>query len=471
MFNNPLIKRYRLSAMRPAQVVIYVVIYLVVLSIMGMINEKLYGFCPELFKQLYFQLFFIQAMFLLAWSSYNSSAAIREEIVTNSFDFFKMLPLTANQKTVGILIGKNLFVLILAAINFILMTICGFVAEINMMLQLQIISVTAAVSILINSFALLGSIQPDMKKNHSGIALIVLMMFFFIPLIGNAVAAIYGGQELEKLTVYFYTLEIPLIWLIALIALYFACWTIKGVLRKFTYERSPLFTPFGAFLFLIGYGFVILGLFKRFLSLDICEGVNVYAFWWVCFIPVIVIPFLSRKSFENYIEYLGGKQFQSSGRSFRLAMFCNSNLLTGVFLYLIWTVFALVSLWIAKSDFVYKLLIIATYFTSYMFFVLMLELFNVISPSIKKIGILLGFIFGLYVVLPLILAGVFDNEQLVKYSPFGLMVMLLDSKEVHYKFFAFFIVYNIALSSLPAFFIARRYFYIIKTRKEMLLST
>lgn len=470
MFNNPLIKRYRLSAMRPTQVIIYIAIYLVILMLIGILNEKSTGFSTQMFKNIYCQLIIIQAMFLLAWSSFNSSSAIREEIVTNSYDFFKMLPLTAGQKTIGILIGKNLFVIILAAINFILMCMCGIIGEINFMLHLQIICVIIAFSIFLNSFGLMTSIQPDRKKTQSGIIGIVFVIFFFFPfLIGNAIDVIYDGKELEKIEIYFYDLEIPLLWIITLITLFYSCWMIKGTLRKFTYERSPLFTPFGAFLFMIGYGLIILGLFYNFLRFERYSG-DVYVFGTVCFIPALLIPFMSRKTFENYIEHLGAKHLQSENLNLNTALLCYSNLLTGITLYLVWAVFAFMALWITKTVNAYNIMVMLSYFASYLFVILMLELFNVLSPSVKKIGILLGFVFGLYAFLPLILAGVLDNEQLVKYSPFGLIGMLIDSDVIQYKFMSIFIIYNIVISLLPVFFIVRRYLYIVQARKQMLLS-
>ena len=140
MFNNPLIKRYRLSAMRPTQVAIYITIYTVILLLGGMISCKIFDTPHELFNGLYFQLIFIQAAFLIVWAPLNSSSAIRDEITSNSYDFFKMLPLSPLAKIVGILIGKNILVFILSAINFILMFIAGLLAFKSLLFQLQLFS-------------------------------------------------------------------------------------------------------------------------------------------------------------------------------------------------------------------------------------------------------------------------------------------------------------------------------------------
>jgi hypothetical protein len=468
MLNNPLIKRYRLSAMRPAQVAIYVTIYIVILLLGTMISCKIFQTNQELFTGLYFQLIFIQAAFLIVWAPLNSSSAIRDEITSNSYDFFKMLPLYPSAKIAGILIGKNILVFILSTINFVLMFITGSLAFKSLLFQSQIASVMLSLSLFVNSAALLGSIRPDNKKKQSGMALVFLAMFFFVPMIINAIAVIHEYGDLEALNVYFYNFKIPLMWLITLIALYFSCWAIKGCLRKFTYERSPLFTPFGTFLFMIGHGAIVLGLFYNSLWM-IKSTSDYYAFWMVCFIPVVILPFMSRKSFESYIEFLGNKQARSGcSKNLMSAMLYNSNLATASGIYIIWTIFCLVAGFVVQSSLAFDFSLLAVLLISYIFLMLMFELFNVIGPSVKKIGILVGFVAGLYIFLPIILAGVFDNQDFLKFSPFGLLGILIDSGKTDSKFLIIFAAYNIAISLVPVIVVFSKYFSIIDTRKKML---
>lgn len=467
MFNNPLIKRYRLSAMRPAQVFIYIAIYLIILLLMGIINEKSTGFSTKMFKDIYFQLLFIQVIFLFGWAPFNSSAAIRDEIISDSYDFFKMLPLTPAQKTAGILVGKNLFVFILAAINFFLMFICGIIGEFNLKLQFQLFVVIISVSFFLNSGGLLSSIQPNIRKNEAGSRIvIVLLAIFGLPFLFGAIDFIDSGKQLEGLAIHFYNIKIPVLLLISLFALFYSCWMIKGSLRKFTYERSPLFTPLGAVLFMVTFEIIVLGLFFYQLKYEPYRG-DIYFYGVASLIPALIIPFASRKTCDDYIEFLGRKQSQSANINLKAALLGRSNMLTWIAVFLAWTIFTVAALFISNKAGKFNFMTIAVYFSAYLFVLFMFELFNVLSPSIKKIGLLLGFIVGLYIALPMILGGVLDNEHLVKYSPIGLFILFIDNEYVGYNFLIGFTIFNLVLASIPGLFVFGTYLRIVQTRYQM----
>jgi TRAP-type mannitol/chloroaromatic compound transport system permease small subunit len=52
----------------------------------------------------------------------------------------------------------------------------------------------------------------------------------------------------------------------------------------------------------------------------------------------------------------------------------------------------------------------------------LIEIHAIYSSNNQKIGYLLGFIGALYFILPLILGGLFDNDYLMMFSPFGLLM-------------------------------------------------
>ena len=137
MVSNPLIQRYRYSALRPKQFWVYVTIYISIILLLVSINysgykyQTFFGDITEFYKSLYYQFLTFQVLMLFIWSAYNSGSAIKEEILNKSFDFFRMLPLPAHKKAIGILIGKNLLVLLFGAINLAFLIYFGLAGKIN----------------------------------------------------------------------------------------------------------------------------------------------------------------------------------------------------------------------------------------------------------------------------------------------------------------------------------------------------
>ena len=290
MVSNPLIQRYRYSTLRPKQFWIYVTIYISISLLIVLINYSGYKYqtffkdITEFYKSLYYQFLTFQVIILFIWSAYNSSSVIKEEILNKSFDFFRMLPLPAHKKALGILIGKNLVVLLFAAINLVLLIYFGLAGEININLQAQILLILISTTIFANLISLLLSINPAKKSKSSGIVLILLAVFFLVPMMINAIAALSSVDELEHYTVYLFKIKIPILLLISFIALYLSCWIFKGILRRFTYEQKPLFTRKGALLFSLGYIFILVGLYYTYIPKEGPE--LIYSYWLITLIPI-----------------------------------------------------------------------------------------------------------------------------------------------------------------------------------------
>ena len=154
MVRNPIIQRYRYSTLRPKQLWIYVTIYISIILLIVFINYSAYKYqdsfedITEFYKSLFYQFLAFQVIILFVWSAYNSGSAIKEEILNKSFDFFRMLPLPAHKKAFGILIGKNLVVLLFAAINLAFLIYFGLAGKISINLQGQILLILISITII-----------------------------------------------------------------------------------------------------------------------------------------------------------------------------------------------------------------------------------------------------------------------------------------------------------------------------------
>lgn len=475
MVNNPLIQRYRYSTLRPKQFWIYVTIYISIILLTVSINYSVYKYqtffkdITAFYKSLYYQFLTFQVIILFIWGAYNSGSAIKEEILNRSFDFFRMLPLPAHKKALGILIGTNLVVLLFGAINLVLLAYFGLAGEININLQGQILLILISITILANSTALLSSINPASKSKSSGIVFILLAIFFLVSMMIQAVIALSSVDELEHYPVYFFKIKIPILLLISLIALYFSCWIFKGILRRFTHEQEPLFTRKGALLFLLGYIFIAVGLYYTYIPKERSE--LIYTYWLLTLIPVLLIPLGSLRNLDKYIEYSRFIQSRPKLRKTGLVpIVMYSNLALAITLFAIWTVSSTGAIFFAEcaamklGSNLYNIFVLLT---CYLFLVLLLEMYVVYNPASNKIGLLLGFIAALYVILPLILSGIFESEIIYIYSPAGFIAALFKEPNLNISIKTSFWLMNALFCVFPALLIFKRYNYILTQRQKM----
>jgi hypothetical protein len=406
---------------------------------------------------------------LFIWSAYNSGSAIKEEILNKSFDFFRMLPLPAHKKALGILIGKNLLVLLFGAINLVFLTYFGLAGKININLQGQILLMLISITILANLTSLLSSINPAKKSKSSGIVLILLAIFFLVPMMINAVVALSSINELQNYPVYFFKVKIPILLLISFIALYFCCWFFKGILRRFTHEQEPLFTRKGALLFLLGYIFMVIGLYYIYIPKEGTEVI--YSYWLITLVPILLILLGSLRKLDNYIEY--SRDFQgkpTSGKTSIFPMLMYSNLSLAIALFAIWAVSSIgITFFADYADmkFLSSLYSIFILLTCYLFLVLLLELYVVYMPVSNKIGLLLGFIVILYLILPLILSGIFESDIIYLYSPAGFIASLFDDSNTNITIKTTFCLMNVLFCVFPALLVWKRYNFILAQRQKM----
>lgn len=478
MFDNPLIRRYRYSLMRPRQFWIYMAIYIALLIMLFFINYTgfkhglMYKTFDALCRSIYYQLLVIQVLVLWVWGSFNASSAIKEEVFEKTYDFFRVLPIPARAKAVGILVGKNLIVLVLAAINLVLLLLFGLIGEVKTILLGQVVLVLACAAILANSVALLSSINPKGKRKKGSIVGFILLAFFLGPMIINGLIEFAKVKNIETTMARFFELKLPIMVLTSLVVLYFSCWSIKGILRKFTREDEPLFTRFGALLFMVGYEFVLFGLFYPYLS-DISHYPELGAravnctYRLISLFAVLAVPLASVRSFDRYLE-LGGLVRKRTGRRMgMLRQLTHSNLSLALGLFAIWAAVAILTTHLAKLDTLYHLRVMAVFLSFYLFLILLVEVYVVVSPYAAKVRILLIFIVGVYAIFPLILGGLFDSDQLYLHSPFGYVIDMFGQADQDINAQVTVIAVNLLLCAVPLAVVLKRYRQVITARQKM----
>jgi len=474
--HNAMLRRYRCSVLRPSQLWIYVTIYVAVAILILFVNHSIRQakdnpiIYEKYYNTLYYQFLALQTLLLLFWATFNSRSAVRQEVSDKTYDFFRLLPFSAMQKTVGILVGKNLAALLLACFTFILILLFGILGKVSASLQLQVILLMLTATLFTNSAALLSSGAGLRKQARMSVAAWILMFMFlgplFVQLLFLPFFAISQIRKADLVTVPFYRLDILILVLVGLILLYFSIWCILGILRKFTYENEPLFTRIGAFIFLVGYEVVVLGLFyahfARFQP-------SVYAFWLASLVPVVFVPLASVKTFDNYLEHCGLIRGSSANhKSMPLVLFTYSNLTLAFVLFAVWTGFAFATSRMGMLSPGQSLFDIAVVLSFCLFLLLLLELNVLYGPVFGKLGLLLAFIAILHLFLPIILWATIDNTSLYYYCLFGFFAHLFNP--LHVKTIAAHspvLVVNLLLCIVPLLLVSKRYLYILRLRKGM----
>ncbi len=477
ILNNPLMRRYRCSLLRFSQLWIYLTIFIAVIVLLLYMNYSFYQtksdtieiekFC----KNVYYQLLVIQIVVLWIWATINSRSAIKNEVFNKTYDFFRLLPLSALQKTAGILLGRNLLPILFAAINFILLLTFGSLGKVSSFLQIQVILLLLSTALFTNSVALLLSNTATVKKQaKTSIFVWILLLFLGAPILLPSIffshRAIWHVHKIENYLVEFYNINIPVLLLITSVLLYLSIWNVIGLVRKFTLETEPLFSRIGALLYLLGYEFIAIGIVLPHLRESI---VYLYLFWLASLIPVVFIPLGSIKSFDHYLECCGLRRAGFHiGKSMTSALFLNSNLTLAVGLFFIWGIISAFLAMISKAEPSLYFFYLVIIFSFYLFLLLLLEIYVVYSPIYNKISILLIFLTILYLILPLLLSFTLRIPSLRFYSPFGFFVHIINPfARRDFNIYTSVLIVNLLLCVIPAFLISKRYFHILALRSKM----
>jgi hypothetical protein len=455
--------------MRPAQFWVYVGIYISVIGLMLLINysiylqQDLYKTLSSLFDSLYIQFLILETFILLLWGAINCGSAINAEKTERTYDFFKMLPLPAYKKMLGILIGSNLVVLLLAGINLVFMVFFGVIGTTSSKMLLETLFALACGAFLLNTIGLLSSLCSKTKAKGSKVGVIIVLLIFGIPFLMHAVFAISQVNKLEGMGAKFYGLTLPVLVLAGLIMLYFTAWNIIGIIRKFNKDLMPLFTRFGSLLYLIGYEAILLGLLLPHLCKYTEEMLMTY--WWLSIVPVVFIPFGASLDIKGYQELAASYRTKISSPARRRFVFLTmSNVALGIVIFLIWAIVSFVFFLVPSIfqshppyDIIRLTLVILTFAGFYIFLLLLVEFGLTYQTERSRIGLLAVFIGVVYVILPLIIGGIFDNEKFVSFSPAGFFVLVVSDELKGIVPFIKICLYNLLLLVIPAVLVARKY--------------
>ncbi|NQT92229.1 MAG: hypothetical protein HQ559_05675 [Lentisphaerae bacterium] len=465
MQSNPLIERFRFSLMRPRQFWVYLGIYITVavlillINISFELNKSFFGFNHLCFS-LFVQFSTLQIIILWVWASVNAGSAIRDEIRDKSYDFFKLLPMPAWKKAVGIMVGKNLVAHLLGTVTFLLLVGAGLLADVSIGSLSELVLLLVTVSIFLNLVALVASTQQQQKKtnrNMNALWLVILVFFLLGPIIG-LFGELFDDGSVAQFTIPFFCWHPRGLLLISALAVYSSVWLFKGVCRRFRAEREPLFTRAGAILFMLGFLLVAFGLYSPHLEGE--DGMRVaVSFWAVAVVVSWLVALATAHRFDSYVEKAYSN---SSAWSFMLKQ---SNLAAALPLGTMWlaaAIVAAISADIAVADALLWLLPIVAF---YAFYVLLTELFVVYSPVVRNVHVLLAFVGLLLAVLPLILGGLFQNPLYLG-SPFGYFGYLIaeqgkDMEALH----AVWIVY-LLLSALATRLVVSRYREVLRLSQQ-----
>ncbi|MEN8127138.1 MAG: hypothetical protein ABFR90_04945 [Planctomycetota bacterium] len=472
MTANPLIRRYRFSQFRPQQLVIFGVLYGCVLSLLLFINISIYRFgdafnsSNTLYDSLFIQFTIMQILMMWLLMPMNCSSAIQKEISEKSFDFFRMLPIPAYHKATGILVGRNLFNLIIAGINFIFCVVFGILAELPPALLIQLLLLLICFSLALNFASLLSSILSFKKARSNVLALVLLAIFGFGPVMGGLFEAVDNG-DIQAFKVHFITIEVPILYLISAYVLVAAVWFFVGVLRRFSFEYQSLCSRKGAIFLMITYLFLLYGIFHHFLF-DASELARYhqpepfYIFYILGLFPLALIPLFSMRTFDQYVEITRTSKCQNG---LLLRQFLHSNLFLGIILFALWALVMNVLCVLTKNPVFEYATFSLLLLTCYLVVVCLVELYTLYVSESGKIGYLLGFIAGLYFILPLIFSAIFENDYVALFSPFGLIAQFGDRMSPIEWFPV--VVWNMVILLPLGLLVGRKYLQIDRVRSEI----
>jgi len=476
ILGNPLIRRYRYSLFRRSHLWVYLTIYTSVVLLLLFVNVSIRDLGGEavaggqFFRRLYHQFVMIEIVILWGWCTLNSKSALPDEVANKTYDFFRLLPLSALQKTLGILVGRNLLSLLFAVVTLGPMTLFGLLGGVDLPLQIQIVLVLLSIALCTNAVVLLSSSTSPKRQGKTGPGVWLLLMVLSIPFfLGPFFASLRELTQSYDTTTHrvaFYTIDVPLLPLIICVALYFGFWCVLGLLRKFTFEGAALFNRPGAVLFLLGYELLVLGLFLPHLP---GGAVPQYFLWLVVsLLAVVLIPVGSINDCGVYLERSGRPAAHAPDRNAPWRLWRHSNLTLGLGLLAVWIVFFVVAG--RRSGVSPRQLAqdTVTLLSFYALLLLLLEVYVVYEPVFGKMGILVAFLVLLDLFLPLLLAGTLQMPSLRFYSPFAFFIDIGSSGDVERNAsWVSILAVNFGLSLIPALVVWRRYGQILALRRAM----
>ena len=362
----------------------------------------------------------LQALLLGVVGALLAGSAIQQEHAEKSIDFFRLLPLSPASRIVGILVGRNIVVLGLAAVNTLLVLGCGAAGGVSLRLVLEFLACAWIGGAAAMLFALLLSTHAPRRPTASQAGAAVLAAVFLLPY-GIGLALNWHTTFPDGAYIPFFGWPVRLFVFLAALALYAGCWFVAGLCRRFGHERATVFSPAGARANLAGAAAILAGVLWSFARRE--PRVALLTFWCGTAVFLLLALFGSCRSWDDYQEAYG-----RSGRGPGWGSANRSNLAHGAGMILLWG--ALAALAGLRTGRVLPPVAIMACMAFWGAFLALWEMSVTHAACSPRIHLLTGFLAGFYLILPLVLGAVLDAPELMAISPMGYIVALGDRAAV-----------------------------------------
>lgn len=483
MFNNPLIERYQHSALRPRHAWIYALIYLVSMALIVFLNwaNARVGlrFTEQdeigLLRELFGQFVIVECIILFIWGSSNVASALSTEMKQKSYDFLAMVPMTASDKILGIVIGRNLLTILLGGLNLVALVVIGILAHVPFETQMGIIGVIFSGTVCCWLVSLLSAMQ--VSKTTQGISparlFVVVGFLVLLPLASSLVLGDNGEAFLTSTLGHFFVWQAPAATIITTCLIYFAFWVYWWCIRTLNSRNEPVSTARGALLFTIGFGIVMLGLFwfdmsgACMLDTHLKGDEALFTFGIVTLTPIFTLPFGTLQNYDTYVE-LGSRNPE---RTRMLNIVAESNLVLWMQLFVVWAVFVIAGQLCAKTFLEWRgiVYIIGMAGTFYAIYILLIEVCILEKPAYEKIHFLAGFVLLVQAILPVILKNLIQVDEIGAFSPLGLAFAVGERIDQGKQYVPFpgALTVNLLICLLLLLRVCRRYRDLVRTRVEL----
>lgn len=483
MIDNALIRRYAVSALRPRYLWLNIGMYAMGLGVLGMLNVLALnqgvayeGDAKACLRAIYGQMLVIQFLLLWVWGGYGAGNALREEMLQKSIDFFRLLPLTPWQKLVGVAVGRNLPALALAVVTAVVHAVVGTAGQVPLALQAQIDFVLVSIAAVVWCVAVLSSVrQSKSKQQQSAPALLLLFLgLLMTPLLLQFAIFASSVVELAGWKVSFFGGKVPGLLLIGAVATYGGVWAAFGAMRVLHRAEVPLFSPVGAYRFLVGCLVIALGLVWGDSAATATELKTWLVYAAATHFLVVMIPFGLLRTYEQYMARTydlirHDRDGQMLKRNFLRAV----NPVAWVGGYALWAAFVIgVAAMESIADVLWALALVVCVFFAWAVFLLLAELTVVVGPRNEKLKFFTGFLALLYLILPILLSSAMNDDSLWSFSYFGIWAAIGERASGETVGAAMQVtaplLLNLMLVVMLVMFIWRRYEDIVDKRRSML---
>lgn len=468
MLNNALISRYRFSTFRPGQLIIWATIYLTTVFLMIWMNSLTTEYTQhQIYENLYLQFIVVQIIVLWLIGAWNCGSVVPNELKRNSYVFFRLLPMSGVQKTVGVLIGRNLLVGLTAVVNFALIAYFGLAAGVPRSVVIQVICALIAGGVLFSTGSLLSSIRTSGKKGGNPAIVLIIFCIFLLPQTIGLMA--WKKIHMRVVEVDFYYVDVPVLVISAAIALYLACWAFLGAVRKFTAEDKPLFARPAAVIFALGIELILIGFFLPCVLGEDASGDMDYSvmFWSMSMSFIWPLAAFALWRYDRYLEESSNLSVRRRHRAVGILDIVGmSNIKLSLITYVIWAGFALM-IWQMNGRLLLDgLAHIAVLFSFYIVFVLLLETVALCRVDNTRVIFLVGFIAILYLILPILLGAILEESQIGMLSIFGYLSECFNEISFHSAGWIPALL-NAAYAAVLMVFVTQRYRTIGRTRAAL----